>query len=440
MSRNDRDGRDSRDADAPAPDIKSRMEAELATLGIGKDPKDMTDAERAAWDAERKQKVRDSFILPRGGPKIIAEPFGEAVQDVQNLEWVVDKLIPAGSIIAIAGPPKLGRKSLLAMQMCLDVARGNKFLGLPTRQGQTIFANFEDGRPRCLRRLRMFDIQPGSADNALLLTDPGSWAKLFVYILEFKPALVVLDPLIELELMLGCKDENRADELGKMLKQLRDVVRESGTAFAVPHHPAKATGTMRGSSALEGALDGWIYIHPEGSNLVLSWTNRDGDSYHVRYTVQFTGDTEEARRVRIAPMEEPQLGEHVPKKKGKSASGGDGEGSPTRVALTDEDVQASVRRALLRGPAEGLGITELRKEAQGATERINAAREVLTAAGEVELQKRRLVLTAKGRARAMAERPKGIDDILGIGGDDNFDTGEAEPEEGLGKPDVEPEE
>lgn len=424
-----RDSGNSRASDSDAtPDLNSKLNAELLSLGLEPDIANATPEEKAAANAREEQRIRKAFFE-------VAKPVSQLAGDAKELRWVVDKLIPVGSIIALAGQPKKAKKSLLAFQMCLDVARGGAFLGMDTLQGEAIFANFEDGYDRCARRVKAFGITAASVDDVKVLVDPSGWTRLLLYVRKFKPRLVVLDPLMELELLLGCRDENRADELGKMLAQLREIVRASGTSFLVPHHLAKATGMMRGSSALEGALDGWIYIHNviEPPKLVLSWTSRDGADYHMDYVVQFdpgtspsAGSAEESAntprgssaRIRFAPLEPPQLGEYTQRK-----SRGNGEGAaPGRPTLSDADVQMSVRRALLDGPAEGLGRDELRAAAHVSNQRLATAQQALLTGGLIEKSKRgKLTLTDAGRALAAQEKPRAIKDLLG--------SDDGEPEE-----------
>jgi hypothetical protein len=352
--------------------------------------------------------------------KQIATPIGQAVKDFKPLVWTIDAMVPAGSIIAIAGEPKLAKKSLTCLEMCLSVARGTPFLGMPTRQGKAIFANFEDGYARCVRRLKSFGVPDDALDDVDLVASASGWACLYEYVRRFKPRFCVLDPLMKLELLLNCKDENKANELDLAIQSLCTLVREqkgssseAATSLVIPHHVTKDKKVMRGSSALEAALDGWIYAYQEYDNAVetnvLAWTNRDGKDAYVKFGIEFG-----ANGVQFALREPMQYGKYIPRKRVKgtnsTASGGS---TAARLQMTDDAVKAAIRKVLFDGVVDGLGRDDLRVAVGVSNPRLAKAQEELLDDGLVQKGKRgKLLLSAAGRALAEREKPKSASELL----------------------------
>ncbi len=179
--------------------------------------------------------------------------------------WVVEDLIPAGTLILVVGRPKAG-KSLLTIDLAASVALGETFLGRATTQGPAVLVPAEDALPLVRDRLwtRLLEeraaplfVLPadGSLDQSIWLDDRASFEQLAAIVQERRPSLLVLDPLRELH---HCK-ENEADEMAALLRPLRQLAHQTGAAIVLVHHrnkhasdPAQAT---RGSSAITGGVD-----------------------------------------------------------------------------------------------------------------------------------------------------------------------------------------
>jgi hypothetical protein len=76
-------------------------------------------------------------------------------------EFIVSTLLTPG-LAVLAGAPKIG-KSWMVLDMCLRIAKGEAFLGQPTRKGSVLYLALEDDRYRLHRRLLM--IADEGSDN-----------------------------------------------------------------------------------------------------------------------------------------------------------------------------------------------------------------------------------------------------------------------------------
>lgn len=217
---------------------------------------------------------------------------GEGVRCIKEVEWLVDGLLPKGCLILFAGQAKHGRKSLMMMELSRCVAMvGQNFLDQDTDHGQVIFVNLEDGEDRVMRRFYHFGMRSHitEARFPIYTVTSGEYLDLVLaYIQTFKPQLVVIDPLIEWVIEAGIENENDAKEIANMLKPLRKLAQETQTAIMVVHHFRKSGDEMRGSSALQGACDGWWNIYRrKGKPHLLRFILRDGPEGEIPIEINY---------------------------------------------------------------------------------------------------------------------------------------------------------
>lgn len=60
-----------------------------------------------------------------------------------DLEWILEPIIPAGRLVALFSPPKMG-KSLFVLDMALKIAAGTEALGAPTKPTKILYLDFEN--------------------------------------------------------------------------------------------------------------------------------------------------------------------------------------------------------------------------------------------------------------------------------------------------------
>lgn len=122
---------------------------ELLEPGAYDDKDEETDRRIAAgWKSHQQYmmtvKTDDVEAVKRGLPKLKSI----TAKDLQNKEfdklyYAVDGMIPEGESV-IAAPPKTG-KSWLMLDMCLKIAKGEKFLDFATHKSDTLYLALEDG-------------------------------------------------------------------------------------------------------------------------------------------------------------------------------------------------------------------------------------------------------------------------------------------------------
>lgn len=80
-----------------------------------------------------------------------------------EMEWLLEPLIPAGRLIALYSPPKVG-KSLLMLELAVAISKGVPALGAPTRASHVLYIDYEND-PQTDIKSRLIDM--GYTDHDL---------------------------------------------------------------------------------------------------------------------------------------------------------------------------------------------------------------------------------------------------------------------------------
>ncbi|HEX9037672.1 MAG TPA: AAA family ATPase [Ktedonobacterales bacterium] len=198
-----------------------------------------------------------------------ADPFRiYSLEDLKNWPaptWLIEDRVPASGIAVMVGPPGTS-KSFGAIGMGLSVAAGKPWLGQNVQQGQVIYVAAEGGSG-ISKRVRAWEkhhnvsapIPFGVVTRPVQLLVKGEIDQFIARLkaLPTPPRLIVFDTLARC--MVG-GDENSAKSMGQAIQSLDSIRRQFDECLIlIIHHTAKAGG-MRGSNALEGAVDTVIYV------------------------------------------------------------------------------------------------------------------------------------------------------------------------------------
>lgn len=187
-------------------------------------------------------------------------------------EYAVGGILPLGALALLTGREKSG-KGLLSIDLCASVALGEPFLGRAVREGPAIYCaaeeNVRDVRERIAGRVGSerkapFYVLPldGSTGDRLRLNDAEGMNRLIAMIERLRPVVLVLDVLRELHDLA----EDSSDEMGPLLRPLREIAHTTDTAIVLTHHQNKG-GAFRGSTAIRAACDMEIaFSRPDGDD------------------------------------------------------------------------------------------------------------------------------------------------------------------------------
>ena len=182
----------------------------------------------------------------------------------------------------LAGSPKVG-KSWLALELCLAVAKGEKFFDRHTLQGSALYFCLEDSYQRIQNRLYELTDDPSDKLFFALKADTlGSGLE--EQIVSFKSehpdlCLVVIDTL---QMVRNETESSYGSDYADLLP-LKGLAQQLGITMILVHHLRKASDSdpfnmISGSNGLSGCSDGQLVLHKSkrcGSSAVLYATGRD---------------------------------------------------------------------------------------------------------------------------------------------------------------------
>jgi hypothetical protein len=179
--------------------------------------------------------------------------------------WLVHSIITEGAFFSVYGPPA-SFKTFWALDLMASIAAGINFHRLPVRQGPCLYVAAE-GAGGLMARLKAWQKARGvplPRDLKILpgvvsLMNPEAVARLIVDIQSFGTpfAAVMFDTWSR---SIAGADENTQKDMSTAVDHAGRLKTALNTTVGMVHHGTKGTGSLRGSSVLDGALDTIIRI------------------------------------------------------------------------------------------------------------------------------------------------------------------------------------
>lgn len=199
--------------------------------------------------------------------------------------WAIKGLIPSSGLLILHGEPAAG-KTFLMLDMCMAIARGDKWRGLKTKQMGVLYVAGE-GVAGLGTRMRAYarahGIRPGTRFRVVpqAIDFPNSVDELFDEIEKIEKEVgwvadvIVLDTLAR---TAGGLDEN-SSQMSAYIEAADQLIKH-GKLVAVLHHPGKDSARgMRGWSGLRGAVDVEIEltVSADGTRTATWKKQKDGE-------------------------------------------------------------------------------------------------------------------------------------------------------------------
>lgn len=202
---------------------------------------------------------------------------------VGNVDWVVEGMIPAGSVVLWAGESG-SYKTWLSLSLAKAVSEGSDFLGRKTVQRPVLYLDRENPLQLIHERCSVLGIQSSEAFRIW-----GGWQseqppmigdrRLLEFARTIKP-LIVVDSFIRFH----AADENSATEMGRVMGDIR-ALSNAGAVVKLQHHKPKAEGTQyRGSSDIKAGVDVAFAVScdkEEGTISLQCFKNRFGEETRI---------------------------------------------------------------------------------------------------------------------------------------------------------------
>ena len=243
--------------------------------------------------------------------------------DLMNMEFekkdfLVEGLLAQG-LAVLAGAPKIG-KSWMVLHLCMQVAKGEPFLGLPTKKSQVLYIALEDDRSRLQKRLYTF---ADRGEPNLTVTTTCSplgedLAKEICYhVVHHKPTrLIVIDTFQKIRAQ--GKDMSYANDYSEVgyLKRIADV---TGCCVLLVHHTRKLPdddymNVISGTNGIAGSADTLMVLQKEkrsGRKATLSCTGRDIEEREMELVLDRKTCVWQLIRDSLAGISQPEMPEEI---------------------------------------------------------------------------------------------------------------------------------
>lgn len=205
------------------------------------------------------------------------KPVSEVLNSEEKFEWLCDRFLSVGGISIIAGDPKAG-KSTLIRQLTKSVARGEDFLGRPTKQGTVFCMSLEEQEGLLKSQFKALGVTDKDPIRIHVGSPDGDLANVLLTLEDEldreKVALLVIDTF---QLGLGINDLFNYTEVTKAIQPFRDLARNTGCHILMIHHTSKAGigfNAISGSKAIFGAVDTAMIMKSVGKKRIFSCIGR----------------------------------------------------------------------------------------------------------------------------------------------------------------------
>lgn len=227
-----------------------------------------------------------------GGEQLV--PMFECAADIsddlldEEVDDIVEGLIPEHGLVVIGGPPKFGKKTWISAELVLAIASGTAAFGaFKTGAPRTVVRILLEEKKARTHRRQLAVMRGKGIDRSalkrvhlackpridLLKVESLAWIVASVRSLPEKPAAVWIDPLRD------AHKGHEVDDMDEVTRNLRVLVEVLGCTVVVVHHVRKSQNQsgreqqsssrgdeLRGGGELRGRLDAGIYSRPCGGD------------------------------------------------------------------------------------------------------------------------------------------------------------------------------
>jgi hypothetical protein len=196
----------------------------------------------------------------------------QALRTMPEPTWLVDGYLLRNSLALVYGR-RGSYKSFLALDWSLCIASGRDWFGHATVQVPGLYVAAE-GASGIAKRVDAWEVENGPLGGVPITFLPqavnlldASWADAIAEVCEEQSAGYVVIDTVARDMPGG--DENSSRDMGQFVAGIDRIRERTGACVLSIHHPPRAGGNPRGSTALEGAMDTIIECSAEGGELTL---------------------------------------------------------------------------------------------------------------------------------------------------------------------------
>lgn len=183
-----------------------------------------------------------------------SENLGEALKNLPALApELIQGILRKGHKMLVSGPSKAG-KSFALIELCIAIAEGGEWMGIPCSEGTVMYVNLELDRASCLNRFaevyKVLNIKNAHPERIEIWNLRGSSTpmdklapKLIRRASKKDFTAIIIDPIYKV--ITG--DENSADQMSLFCNQFDKICNELNCAVIYCHHHSKGKQGQKSS-------------------------------------------------------------------------------------------------------------------------------------------------------------------------------------------------
>ena len=212
-------------------------------------------------------------------------------EDISPIEWLIEDILPVG--LLMTGAPSKSRKSYMALDVCISICTGTKFLGFHCNKHACLYFDLESTKRRPKSRLnQIMGDSSQKPDNLYIITgidEPGRIGAGFEAQVEYQLKehpdikLIIVD-VFQMIRQPAKKNQTGYDRDYDDFKILKQIADKHNIGVMLIHHtrkmrdPSDVFNELSGSVGVMGALDcAWVIAKDDrySEEAALHITGRD---------------------------------------------------------------------------------------------------------------------------------------------------------------------
>ena len=221
-----------------------------------------------------------------------------AKMDIPPIEWLVNEILPVG--LSMIGAPSKFYKSYMALDLCISICNGTKFLSFDSTKHSCLYLDLESTKRRPKNRLKQILKDSEPPDNLHILTGTDEVGRIgegfeaqIEYQLQEHPEikLIVVD-VFQMIRQAAKRNQSGYDRDYDDFKILKQIADKHNIGLMLIHHtrkmrdPSDVFNELSGSVGVMGALD-------------CAWVISKDDRYSEEATLHITGRDMKSQQLKI---------------------------------------------------------------------------------------------------------------------------------------------
>lgn len=191
----------------------------------------------------------------------------EVMQYAEKIDWVVDGVLPQGSVALLSAQPSVGKSTFLR-QLAVCIANGIPFLGVRTRQTKVVYYTNDEHPTFIGMHLRQLSAK-ADVNGVEFWVGNYTLDQFVSEVCKLRDAVVIVD-------VLGRWIDDLKDYAvaSKVMGTLRQLSINQNITLILAHHAPRSENRALGVAAIDGAVDVEFRLYRDGGQRFLDIDKR----------------------------------------------------------------------------------------------------------------------------------------------------------------------